>query len=247
MKHIFILVVLIASVTFTGCEDFLAEDVRGQENLDTYFQSEEEAESFINGCYNALNFNDWWQVNTVWLLSEMCSDDAWMGNTSQGSDYTSLSHYQGTGQSNGLISNFWQYRYKGILKCNIAIDRIGQVEFKDEAKKERMIAEARFLRGFFYFELVKNFGGVPLVTSFVMPEEIEGITRSSVEDVYKFIEDDFTAAADVLPQRSGYGAADMGRATRGAALGFLGKIYLYQEKWSDARNVLKTIMDEGEY
>ncbi|MDR0658865.1 MAG: RagB/SusD family nutrient uptake outer membrane protein [Mediterranea sp.] len=248
MKQIHIIIALILSFTFVACDDFLTEDARGQENLDTYFQNEAEAESFINGCYNALTFNGWWQVNTVWLLSEMCSDDAWMGNTSQSqSDYISLAHYQGTGQSNGAISNFWQYRYKGILRCNIAIERIGQATFKDEEKQAQMIAEARFLRGLFYFELVKNFGDVPLVTGFVMPEEIEGIERSSAGDVYKFIEEDFKAAAGVLPQRDQYAAADVGRATRGAALGFLGKIYLYQEKWQEARSVLKTVIDEGKY
>ena len=114
---------MIASLTFTSCEDFLTEEVRGQQNLDTYFQSAEEAEAFITGCYQAITFGGWWNINTVWLLSEMCSDDGWMGNTSQSqSDYISLAHYQGTGQSNGAISNFWQYRYKGILRCNIAVD-----------------------------------------------------------------------------------------------------------------------------
>ena len=91
---------MIASLTFTSCEDFLTEEVRGQQNLDTYFQSAEEAEAFITGCYQAITFGGWWNINTVWLLSEMCSDDGWMGNTSQSqSDYISLAHYQGTGQS----------------------------------------------------------------------------------------------------------------------------------------------------
>ena len=113
MKQILAILTLIASLTFTSCEDFLTEEVRGQQNLDTYFQSVEEAESFITGCYQAITFGGWWNINTVWLLSEMCSDDGWMGNTTQSqSDYISLAHYQGTGQSNGAISNFWQYRYK---------------------------------------------------------------------------------------------------------------------------------------
>lgn len=66
---------MIASLTFTSCEDFLTEEVRGQQNLDTYFQSAEEAEAFITGCYQAITFGGWWNINTVWLLSEMCSDD----------------------------------------------------------------------------------------------------------------------------------------------------------------------------
>ncbi len=110
----------------------------------------------------ALTYGGWWQINTVWLLSEMCSDDAWMGNTTQSqSDYISLAHYQGNGASNGPISNFWQYRYKGILRCNIAIDRISALETPDTESRDRLVAEARFLRAYYYFELVRNFGGVP--------------------------------------------------------------------------------------
>lgn len=247
MKQILITIALIASLMFTGCSDFLEEDVRGKENIDTYFQTEQEAISFINGCYNALTHAGWWQINTVWLLSDMTSDDCWMGNTVQESDYTSLAHFQSNGQSNGLISNFWQYRYKGILRCNIAIERIPESPILNETLKNRLVAEAKFLRAYYYFELVKNFGGVPLVTGFVMPDQISGITRDEAADVYKFIEDDLKAAAGVLPQRSQYGAADMGRATRGAALGMLGKAYLYQEKWEDARTTLKTVIDENEY
>ena len=178
----------------------------------------------------------------------MCSDDAWMGNTTQSqSDYISLAHYQGNGASNGPISNFWQYRYKGILRCNVAIDRIGNAGLEDKALQARLVAEARFLRGYFYFELARNFGGVPLITEFKMPEEIQGITRASLEDTYKFIEDDLKAAAEVLPKRSEYADADMGRATSGAALGLLGKVYLYQEKWTEARDVLQKLIPESGY
>lgn len=88
-----------------GCNDFLEENVRGQENLDTYFQDADEAQAFI------------------------------MGNTSQPQEeYISLAHYQGVGQSNGSISDFWQYRYKGILRCNIALDRIPAIDMDANLK-----------------------------------------------------------------------------------------------------------------
>ena len=248
MKQIFIILALFVTVSFSACSDFLDEDVRGQENLDTYFQSENDAESFLTGCYNAITFHGWWQIENFWILTDMCSDDLWMGNTTQDqSGYISLAHYQGVGQSNGTLSNFWQYRYKGILRTNIAIERIPEAPIRDERKKERLIGEAKFLRAYFYFELVKNFGGVPIIKGFLLPEEVSGITRSSKEDVYALIEQDLTDAAKVLPQRSEYSATDMGRATRGAALGMLGKAYLYQDKFEKAREVLKTVIDEGEY
>ncbi len=249
MKKLLTILTLAATLGFTAsCEDFLTEEVRGQQNLDTYFASIDDAEAYLTGCYQALTHGGWWQINTVWLLSEMCSDDAWMGNTTQSqSDYISLAHYQGNGASNGPISNFWQYRYKGILRCNIGIERIADLDVEDTETRDRLVAEARFLRAYYYFELVRNFGGVPLITGFLMPEEITGITRATEEETYAFIEEDLLAAADILPQRSEYSASDMGRATRGAALGLLGKAYLYQEKWEEARDVLQTVIDEGEY
>lgn len=136
---------------------------------------------------------------------------------------------------------------KVSLRCNVAIDRISQTELTDTETQNRLVAEARFLRAYYYFELVRNFGGVPLMTGFLLPEEVQGITRASEEEVYAFIEEDLQAAAEVLPERSEYAAADMGRDTRGAALGLLGKVYLYQEKWQEAHDVLQTVINSREY
>ena len=230
MKHLLSILTLGAALTFTSCEDFLTEEVRGQQNLDTYFTTIDECNAYVTGCYQDITCGGWWNINTVWLLSEMCSDDAWMGNTTQSqSDYISLAHYQGNGASNGPISNFWQYRYKGILRCNVAIDRISQTELTDTETQNRLVAEARFLRAYYYFELVRNFGGVPLMTGFLLPEEVQGITRASEEEVYAFIEEDLQAAAEVLPER------------------LLGKVYLYQEKWQEAHDVLQTVINSREY
>ena len=248
MKKIFTSVAMFATLSFSACSDFLEEDARGQQNLDNYFQSEADAEDFLTGCYNAITYHGWWQIENFWILTDMCTDDYWMGNTTQDqSGYLSLAHYQGVGQSNGTISNFWQYRYKGILRCNIAIERIPQANILDETKKARLVAEAKFLRAYFYFELVKNFGGVPVIDGFLLPEEVSGITRSTTEEVYQLIEQDLKDAAAVLPQRSKYSANDMGRATRGAALGLLGKAQLYQGKFADAKTTLNTVITEGEY
>ena len=141
MKTKYILPLLLLGFGAVSCNDFLDEDVRGQENLDTYFEGAEDAQSFITGCYNAITNYTWWTVERVWILSDMCTDDYWMGNTSQNQEeYISLAHYQGVGQSNGSISDFWQYRYKGILRCNVAIERIPGVSFENDNLKKRYIA-----------------------------------------------------------------------------------------------------------
>lgn len=236
-----------ASATI-ACDDFLEETVNGQQTLDSYFVTEDEATSYLNGCYNALTFYGWWQIQNFWIMTDMCSDDMWMGNLSQSQgDYYSLAHYQGVGQSNGPLNNYWMHRYKGILSCNVAINRIPNAHFQDTQKQERFIAEAKFLRGYFYFDLVRNFGGVPIVNDCMMPEDVEGITRSSASEVWALVEQDFRDAAAVLPERSQYPSSELGRATKGAALGYLGKSLVYQEKWQEAATILKQVIDSKQY
>ncbi|MDR2916387.1 MAG: RagB/SusD family nutrient uptake outer membrane protein [Tannerella sp.] len=239
------------ALTLTGvvssCSDFLDQPVLGQENLDTYFKTEEECLKQIAGCYQSLFWDDWWQIAKFTLNCDMCTDDMWMGNTTQdASGFNDLAHYSGNGQTDAT-QNYWQYRYKGIMRTNICIERIPGATISDEVLRKRMIAEAKFIRAFQYFELVKNFGGVPLVFSMAMPSEVEGIQRASVEDTYKQIEADLLDAIEVLPLRSGYGSSDIGRATKGAAQGYLGKVYLYQGKYAEAKTVLSALVNSGEY
>lgn len=247
MKKLHILPFLLLAFSLGACNDFLDEDIRGQENLDTYFVDEESAEAFIAGCYNTVSNYTWWTAERMWILADMCTDDYWMGNTGQNQEeYISLAHYQGVGQSNGSISDFWQYRYKGILSCNIALDRLPGVDM-DPKRKERLIAEAKFLRGYLYFELVKNFGGVPLVTGFLLPHQAQEITRSSIRECYAFIEKDFSDAAAALPTRGELAASEIGRATSGAALGFLGKVQVYNGEFAAAKETLGKLILTKQY
>lgn len=181
-----------AALTFTvsGCSDFLEEPIRGQQDMENYFSTEDECAKQVTGCYQSVAYDDWWQIYKFYVAGDMCTDDEWMGNTTQDpGDYLHLAHYTGNTISAGnSCQNFWQYRYKGILQCNIAIKRIPGVKFNDESLQKRYIAEAKFLRAFEYFDLVKNFGGVPLVLDLKMPSEVAGIERASKEETYAQIE-----------------------------------------------------------
>lgn len=244
-KFIYSLVAAASVLSFSACDDFLNEDIRGTENLETYFLTADDVNSFVGGCYFEIaKGGDWWQVYNTWLMSDMTTDDLWDGNTTQDDGYQDITHFMPNAPANGIIQNFWGGRYQGITTCNIAIERIPNAKI-DESLRECRLAEVRFLRAFFYFDLVRNFGGVPLIKQYT--GSTEGITRSSQEDCYAFIEQELREVAEVLPQRSQYAPADMGRATRGAALGILGKALLYQGKWEEAKTVLKTIITENEY
>jgi len=247
MKKIISIAVLTAALALASCSDFLDQPKRGVENLETYFQTKEQCEKFLIGCYGAIFYDDWWQTGKLTQAIDMCTDDGWMGNTDQDATaHLPLAHYLASAPQSEDINDFYRFRYKGITRCNIAIDRIGSAPIDNEAK-ERMVAEAKFLRAYFYFEIIKNYGGAVKVMSFLTPSETEGATRSSVEESYSWVEQDLKDAAKVLPLRSELAAAEVGRATRGAAQGLLGKVYLYQAKWSDARTVLADLIGSNEY
>ncbi|MBD5279508.1 MAG: RagB/SusD family nutrient uptake outer membrane protein [Bacteroides sp.] len=244
-KLIYSLAVLAGISLTTSCNDFLTEDVRGSENLDTYFSTPEEVETYVGGCYYQIaKGGGWWQIYNTWLISDMTTDDLWDGNTSQDDGYQDVTHFMPNGYTNGILQNFWGARYQGITTCNLGLERIPNVNM-DENLKKRRLAEVRFLRAFFYFDLVRNFGGVPIMTQYANTGA--GVERSSQEECYKFIEDELKLAIPDLPERTQLAAADLGRATKGAALGILGKAQLYQAKWAEAKATLKEIIDSGEY
>jgi tetratricopeptide (TPR) repeat protein len=231
---------------FTGCSDFLEQPTLGQENLDTYFQTDEECLKQLTGCYASIFWNDWWYVSAFYLQTDMATDDLWMGNTTQDQgEWQQVPNYENPKQD-GKLKNFWQYRYDGILRSNIVINKVTESPIQNDLRK-RMIAEAKFLRAFHYFELVKNFGGVPVILEMQMPSDMKGVTRKSTEETYAQIEQDLKEAIPDLPLRSQYPLTDLGRATKGAAMGYLGKAYVYQGKYKEAEETLKALIDSKEY
>ncbi|SFD17155.1 RagB/SusD family nutrient uptake outer membrane protein [Algibacter pectinivorans] len=250
MKKIVLFLTIITALVFVGCdkEDFLDQPVQGKQTLDDFFSNAQNAENFINGIYRKINGESWWQVNFQRQINEMATDDNWAGNTEQPRpDIFGIAQYN-VFPGSTYFNSFWESHYIGITRANIALDRIPGVEI-DLEKKEQYLGEAKFIRAFFYFDLVRNFGGVPIVSSYneILDPSINDKTRASVEDVYAFVEADLKEAIGSLPRKSEYAPTDLGRATKGAAQSLLAKVYLYQEKWDKAQTMAKTVMDSGEY
>ena len=244
MKKIIYSLTAIASMSlFASCNDFLTEDVRGTENLETYFETEDQIQQYVGGCYWQIAKDDWWQVYQFWLLSDMMTDDLWDGNTTQDDGYVDLTYFYPTAYQNGAMENFWGARYQGITTCNLGLEKIPESTVISESLRKRLTAEVRFLRAFFYFDLIKNFGGVPLITEY--EADAMHIARSTQEECYAFIEEEFRLAAADLPLS--YSGNEVGRVTKGAALGMLGKAQLYQAKWAEAKATLKQVIDLNIY
>lgn len=249
MKKIIVSIslIFILVVSLSSCADFLDQKVLGQENINTYFKTKDECAKQVIGCYQTLFWDEWWKVEQMTLVFDMCTDDSWCGNTSQNADgWDDLPRFTGN-KYTSITSNYWQTRYKGVLRANVVIDGISKTTVLDKDTQDKFLAEATFIRAFQYFELVKCFGGVPIVLEIAMPEDVVGIKRKTVAETYAQIEVDLLFAIEHLPERSEYASTDLGRATKGAAKAYLGKVYLYQGKYALAAEVLGEIITDEEY
>ena len=206
--------------------DFLDKPILGSESLDAYFYNETECDKYVTGLYQYITNNAWSPVYMWWIMTDLCTDDGWMGSTYQPAKYVEFQpvvHYEGTTETttNVYLNGFWECRYKGIAEANIGIDRIEKADISLQ-KKKQFIAEAKFLRSFFYFDLVRNFGGVPLVLKQLSTTESLSVSRSSVADVYERIESDLKEVSSSLPYKSEM-SYESGRANKGMAQALLAK------------------------
>lgn len=145
-----------------------------------------------------------------------------------------------------FVNELWT-AYLGdlVYKCNVVLQQVQKDSSGTaEAVKESAIGEARFLRGYGYFMLVRLFGSVPIIDS-VLDIQSSVVSQSTPEQVYAFIEQDLLYAAAHLPLS--YDPKFIGRATVGAANGLLAKVYLYEKKWQQALDAAGIVINSGQY
>lgn len=232
-------------VFITSCEDNLLEQKpRGEQTLVTFFESEEDAILATNATYEELR--DFGVHVFGWLgMTDIASDDAVKGSsTSDSPDMQQIDTFTFT-SSNGLFTGPWRAYYRGIFRANQAIANIPDIDM-DENLKQRLIGENKFLRAYYYFFLVRAYGGVPRIIEPLAPSEFEQ-PRASAEDIYELIEQDLEDAIEALPLKSEYAISDLGRATKGAAQAYLAKVHLFQGEHTEAEQFAREVINSGEY
>ncbi|MGC4021754.1 MAG: RagB/SusD family nutrient uptake outer membrane protein [Cyclobacteriaceae bacterium] len=228
MKTIKIVVTFIA-ITLSGCHGFLDENPVGYYTSQTFYKTQSDAISAINGVYNATAFVN--TMNQLWVFGDVASDDAVKGGLAGDlSDIQYIDQFNYV-RTNTVLANVWQFYYEGITRANYLLLYVPNIDM-DASLKNRILGEAKFLRAYFYFNLVNIYGDIPLKLLPPLSLDLINIPKSKVADVYAQIQNDLTDASKVLPAT--YSGADIGRATRGAAFGLLAKAHLYQQHWSDA-------------
>ena len=241
-------VLLAGTLTFAGC-DFLSKSPKGELTSDNFFERGEDAVQATNATYSRLRG---WQLHVFsWLgMTEIASDDATKGSTPSDGGFLLELDEKSFGPSNIAFNDTWSGYYSGVYRANVALKNIPSIDNMDADLRSRLMAENKFLRAYYYFFLVRAYGGVPDITSPLKPSEFEQ-DQAPKEEIYTLIEQDLTDAAADLPARSGYGAGDAGRATKGAAEGLLAKAHLYQEEYDEAlthaENVIQSRNGVGQY
>jgi tetratricopeptide (TPR) repeat protein len=245
MKRILYFVTFLAFFAM-GCSKVLEKDPLARIDESEAYKTLDDAKKAIYAAYAPLTLNNW-TINgyMYWVLGNVAADDAEKGGES-GSDqlYAQQIALFNIPSDNDAIRFAWSSQYVGIHRANLVLDNVGNIPM-DEAIKKQYLAEAKFLRGYYYFNLVKTFGDVPLVLTSKL--EAYDLARTSKQQVYDQIVKDLTEAADVLPLASKYVAADRGKVTKGAAQAYLGKVYLYLKNTQKAEEWFGKVIASNEY
>ncbi|MFC5409821.1 RagB/SusD family nutrient uptake outer membrane protein [Larkinella bovis] len=209
-----------------------------------FYRNADDAKAAVSAVYDPLNTaNLYGQI--MWILQDQATDDAEWGNgrSTANQPKNDLDKYTFT-PATLTFQSIWSTVYAAINRANAVIARVPGIPMDDDLKA-RYVAEAKFMRGFYYFTLVRLFGRVPLMTSETTSLNDLSVSRASVDEVYQLIIRDFTEAESILPTT--YTGADRGRATKGAAKAFLAKVYLTRQDWSNAATKAKEVIDLGVY
>lgn len=236
------IIITFAMLSLSACSDFLEKPLQGELTQASFPASAEDALLATNAVYNTLRVNTYNQG--LFPILDIMSDDGSKGSNpddaaSTVGPYEIFSHIP----TEGNISRWWSTLYEGVKRANVVIEKVPLIAM-DETLKNRYIGEAKFLRALFYFDLVRAWGGVPIVTT-TTPSRNLG--RSTAGEVYDLIEADLQEAIDGLPERSDQSAQDLGRATKGAARGILAKVYLFQNDFPNAEKYAMDVINSGQY
>jgi hypothetical protein len=236
-------------VALSSCKKVIDLYPESNLNTGTFYSNDDEVKAGLTACYNGLqrpNFREW-------QFTELRSDNTYMGNpgstNSFNRDLSDLDWFI-PATTQDAIYQYWLDSYYNIRNCNILLQKLGVIYDQasgtislasinipiSDVNRKQYAGEALFIRAHHYFNLVRLFGGVFLVHTPISPVESKAMNRSSVADIYKFIQSDLTTASTYMSNKtfSQIAPADKGRTNSWAAKALLGKVYLTQNKKAEA-------------
>lgn len=233
----------ICVLLLSSCEDFLGLSPQSTRNINDYYKNSSDFNAALIGCYQGLR--DLNKDNMAFMCEISTDNTTYTKPRTAGSVY----HFEFIDFTyttlNTLIYDQWRKHYQVIARANAVISRIGNVSMQ-EGEKKQYLGEAHFLRSMLYFNLVRWFGKVPLMTEEILkPDDANTLHRDDVEKVYQRIIDDLIIAESNLPVK--LPSADLGRATKGAAKTLLAKVYLTRKEYQLCVDKLAEVMDKSTF
>lgn len=243
MKKINYFIWAMACVLLTSCQDFLEEDARSDMTAGNFYKTEADADAAVVAAYDLLN-NQWdIYFRGIYLLTELPTDNATCGVGVANANIFALDDFT-FGPVNDRINVLYTALYGGIKNANVAIDNIPNISF-NEAKKNRLIGEARFIRALLYYNLVRLFGDVPLVLHQATSLNEVDVARSATEKVYQQIIEDLTFAEGNLDEINS--STNTGRATKASAKALLASVYLTRKEYALAKTKADEVLNLSSY
>lgn len=233
---------LLFSLITTSCEKFLEKNPQGALTQETFPVSESDLLLATNSVYAPLRFSSY--HSGIFPLTDIMSDDARKGSN-PGDQESNIGPYDNftfinTGNE---LSSWWATLYEGIKMTNVVLVNADNIPM-DATLRNRYKGEASFMRALYYFDLVRAWGDVPLVTDLNPPLLL---ARTPKDQVYNLIINDLLFAIENLPEKTAYTDALLGRASKGAARGILAKVYLFEEDFVNAEKYALEVINSGNY
>lgn len=227
----------IGAFMVVSCSDDFVDVESLDENSETFFNSEQDYQDALIGAYDLLQAS---YINV--LLGEIASDNTLAGGESA-IDVPGIQEIDNMTHNpvNANLRDVWSWMFAGVNRANFILEFRDRTDFEG---RENVLAQATFLRAYYYFELVKFFGDVPLaVDERLLFGDENTVDRTPVSIIYEQLEADLAFASENLPLVQ----EETGRVTRGAAQSLLGKILLYQGKFNEAAEILDQVITSGTY
>lgn len=238
--YFFILSLLVLS---SSCENELFQNPETSKELKSFLSNQTEVEEYVNAVYGNLQFNGVYGLY-IPAMAELPSDNTFDEvPANDNGAYGQLDEFTPTA-SNDIIEAIWKDSYSGIQKANVVLNRINEVAYTTDAMKQSRIGEMEFIRALLYFNLVRIYGAVPLVTKETTdPNEYFGQGRTPQAEVYAQIVKDLTDAITRLPDAT----TQQGRVIKTAAQTLLAKVYLTQGDYEQAKIQLQSVISSGKH
>ena len=233
MKYNKLIALALLTITLGSCEGRLDIDNPNKPTDNTFWKTKTDFQQAITSCYTPLKNWNGGYYGTRGLMTRISrADDIEFRNDIH--DIYAMHRFTND-PNNGVTQNLFYQFYNAIYRANSILQEIEGKEFDSDFIKQ-VKGEALFIRGMYYFQLAKEFGNVPLRLTASQDPATFQLAKSDQKEVYGQAEKDFLESSKLLPLKNA-----KGKPTQGTSLAFLGKLYVYQEKWTEAKAVLEPL------